>query len=54
MGEEKEWLGEAEEAAFTFAQLRDVNIMVTVSGGNAAGSDEPNVKPWLDWISSNS
>ena len=53
VGEEKEWLGEAGDTAFSFDQLREANIVVTVSGGNVAGSDEPNVRPWWDWISSN-
>lgn len=52
-GEEKDWLGDGGEGKFDFPQMEEVNVPVTVSGGNVAGSDGPDVQRWWDWIGSN-
>lgn len=53
IGDEKEWLGEGGEGKFDFTQMDEVNVSVTVAGGNVLGADGPDVKQWWDWIGSN-
>lgn len=53
IGEEKEWLGDGGEGKFDFSQMEEVNVSVTVAGGNVLGSDGPDVQQWWDWIGSN-
>ena len=53
IGDEKEWLGEVGEGKFDFTQMDEVNVSVTVAGGNVLGADGPDVKQWWDWIGSN-
>ncbi len=48
--EEKEWLGDGGEGKFEFSQMEEVNVSVSVAGGNVLGSDGPDVKQWWDWI----
>lgn len=50
IGEEKEWLGDGGEGKFEFSQMEEVNVSVSVAGGNVLGSDGPDVKQWWDWI----
>jgi len=52
-GEEKEWLGDGGEGKFDFSQMEEVNVPVTVVGGNVLGGDGPDVKQWWDWIGGN-
>lgn len=51
--EEKEWLGDGGEGKFDFAQMDEVNVAVSVVGGNVLGADGPDVKQWWDWIGKN-
>ena len=53
IGDEKEWLGDGGEGKFDFTQMDEVNVSVTVAGGNVLGADGPDVKQWWDWIGSN-
>ena len=53
IGEEKEWLGDGGDGRFEFSQMDEVNVSVSVAGGNVLGADGPNVKQWWDWIASN-
>ncbi|KAI9713630.1 MAG: hypothetical protein M1812_006602 [Candelaria pacifica] len=53
LNEEKEWLGEVGDGKFEFSQMEEFDIPVAVAGGNVAGTDEPNVRRWWDWIGSN-
>ena len=52
IGDEKEWLGDGGEGKFDFTQMDEVNVSVTVVGGNVLGADGPDVKQWWDWIES--
>ena len=53
IGEEKEWLGDGGEGKFEFSQMDEVNVLVSVAGGNVLGADGSDVKQWWDWIASN-
>ncbi|KAK4693387.1 signal recognition particle receptor subunit beta, partial [Lecanoromycetidae sp. Uapishka_2] len=53
IGEEKEWLGDGGEGKFEFSQMVEVNVLVSVAGGNVMGPDGPDVKQWWEWIGSN-
>lgn len=53
LGEEKEWLGDGGEGKFEFSQMQEVNVSVTVAGGNVLGSETPDVKQWWNWIGNN-
>lgn len=53
VGEEKDWLGDSGTGKFAFSQLDEVNVPVTVLGGNVVGCDGPDVAKWWDWIGSN-
>jgi len=53
IGEEKEWLGDRGEGEFDLSQMEEVNVSVSVVGGNVLGADGPDVKQWCDWIGSN-
>lgn len=49
--EEKEWLGEGGEGAFTFEQMRESGTSVDVIGGNViAGKEGGDVEKWWQWI----
>ena len=49
--EEKEWLGEGGEGAFTFDQMSESRTNVDVIGGNVVGGKEgPGVDKWWEWI----
>jgi signal recognition particle receptor subunit beta len=49
--EEKEWLGEGGEGAFTFEQMRESGTNVDVIGGNVqAGKEGADVEKWWQWI----
>lgn len=50
IAEEKEWLGDAGDGKFEFSQMDEVNVAVSVAGGNALGTSGPDVKQWWDWI----
>ena len=52
-GEEKEWLGDGGDGRFEFSQMDEVNVPVSVAGGNVLGADGPDMKQWWDWIASN-
>ena len=52
IGEEKEWLGDGGNSKFEFSQMDEVNVAVSVAGGNVLGADGPDVKQWWDWIAS--
>ena len=52
-GEEKEWLGDGGEGKFEFPQMEEVNVLVSVKGGNVTGADGADVKQWWDWVGSN-
>ena len=52
-GEEKDWLGDGGKGDFEFSQMGEVNVPVTVLGGNVVGPDGPDVAKWWDWIGSN-
>ena len=50
-GERDHWLGEEGESKFTFAQLNEFGIGVTVKGGNVTGGEGgADVEEWWDWI----
>ena len=51
-GEDKDWLGDDGDAKFEFTQMEELNIPVTVLGGNVMGSEKPDVEKWWDWIGS--
>ena len=53
VGEEKEWLGDGGDGKFEFSQMDEVNVTVSVAGGNVLGPDGAEVKQWWDWIASN-
>ena len=53
IGEEKEWLGDGGEGKFDFSQMEEVNVSVTVAGGNVLGADGNDIQQWWDWIGSN-
>ena len=53
IGEEKEWLGDGGEGRFEFSQMEEVNVSVSVAGGNVLGSEGPDIQQWWDWIGSN-
>lgn len=53
IGEDKEWLGNGGEGKFEFSQMEEVNVSVSVVGGNVLGSEGPDVKKWWAWIGSN-
>ena len=53
ISDEKEWLGDGGEGKFDFTQMEEVNVPVTVAGGNVLGADGPDVKQWWEWIGSN-
>ncbi|SLM37646.1 signal recognition particle receptor beta subunit [Lasallia pustulata] len=53
LGEERDWLGDGGEGKFDFSQMEEVNVSVTVSGGNVLGADGADVVRWWDWIGSN-
>ena len=53
IGEEKEWLGDGGDGQFEFSQMDEVNVAVSVAGGNVLGADGSDVKQWWDWIASN-
>lgn len=53
IGEEKERLGDGGNGKFEFSQMDEVNVAVSVAGGNVLGADGPDVKQWWDWIASN-
>ena len=53
VGEEKEWLGDGGDGNFGFSQMDEVNVAVSVAGGNVLGADGPDVKQWWDWIANN-
>ncbi|KAI9702572.1 MAG: hypothetical protein M1836_001052 [Candelina mexicana] len=53
LNEEKEWLGEMGEGKFDFSQMEEFDIPIAVAGGNVAGTEEPDVRSWWDWIGSN-
>lgn len=50
IGEEKEWLGDGGEGAFSFQQMEEVGVSVDVLGGNVLGVDGANVEAWWAWI----
>lgn len=50
IGDEKDWLGERDEAQFRFSQLADLDVPVHVAGGNAMGPDGSDVKQWWEWL----
>ena len=52
-GDEKDWLGEGGEGKFEFSQMEEVNVSVTVAGGNVGSSGENDVTKWWDWIGGN-
>ena len=53
IGEEKEWLGDGGDGKFEFSQMDEVNVSVSVAGGNVLGADGPDVNQWWDWIANN-
>ena len=53
IGEEREWLGDGGEGRFKFSQMEEVNVSVSVAGGNVQGSEGSDVKKWWAWIGSN-
>ena len=52
-GQENDWLGDGGEGKFEFSQMDEVNVAVTVLGGNVQGAEGPNVQNWWEWIGSN-
>lgn len=52
IGEEKDWLGDGGDGKFEFSQMEEVNVAVSVAGGNVLGADGPDVNQWWDWIAS--
>ena len=50
IGEEKEWLGDRGEGAFSFKQMEEAGVSVDVLGGNILGGDGPDVEAWWAWI----
>ncbi|MCJ1249926.1 hypothetical protein MMC30_007152 [Trapelia coarctata] len=52
-GDERGWLGEGGEGNFEFSQMVEVNVSVTVAGGNSGSFGENDVTKWWDWIGSN-
>ena len=53
IGEEKDWLGDGGDGKFEFSQMDELNVVVSVAGGNVLGADGPDVSQWWDWIASN-
>ena len=51
--EERDWLGDGGEGAFDFSQMEEVNVSVTVTGGNVTGTESADVAQWWDWIGGN-
>lgn len=51
-GDEKDSLGEGGEGKFEFSQMEEVNVSVTVAGGNVASAGDNDVTKWWDWIGS--
>ncbi|KAI4130052.1 MAG: hypothetical protein LQ347_003519 [Umbilicaria vellea] len=51
-GEERDWLGDGGDGNFNFSQMEEVNVPVTVLGGNVLGADDADVARWWDWIGS--
>lgn len=49
-GEEREWLGDGGEGKFEFSQMEEVNVSVSIAGGNVLGADGPDVRQWWDWV----
>ncbi|MCJ1368951.1 hypothetical protein MMC20_000158 [Loxospora ochrophaea] len=49
-GEEKDWLGDGGEGKFEFSQMEEVNVPVSIVGGNVLSVDGANVQSWWDWI----
>lgn len=52
VGEEKDWLGDGGVGKFDLSQMEQVNVPVTVLGGNVLGADGADVARWWDWIGS--
>lgn len=52
-GHENDWLGDGGEGKFEFSQMEEVNVPVSVLGGNVQCAEGPNVQKWWDWIASN-
>ena len=53
LGGEQGWLGGSGKPDFTFSQLQELNIDVTVLEGSAAGENGANVSQWRDWVEAN-
>lgn len=51
--EERDLLGDGGEGKFSFSQMEEVNVPVTVLGGNVVGADGADVARWWDWIGTN-
>ncbi|KAK0511362.1 hypothetical protein JMJ35_005935 [Cladonia borealis] len=52
-GEEREWLGEGGEGKFTFGQMEESNVQVSVVGWNVVGAEGPDVQGWWAWVGEN-
>lgn len=50
VGGERDWLGEEGEEKFTFAQMEELGVKISVRGGNVSGGEQPDVKEWWAWI----
>lgn len=51
--EEKDWLGEGGANKFTFTQMEEFDVTISVAGGNVVGGEGGNVSRWWDWIGKN-
>lgn len=52
-GEEREWLGEEGDRKFTFGQMEESGVKVSVVGGNVLGAEGADVQGWWGWIGEN-
>jgi len=52
-GDAQDWLGEGGEGKYEFSQMAEVNVSVTVAGGNVGSAGETDVRKWWEWIGSN-
>lgn len=48
--DEKEILGQGGDGKFEFAQMEEVNVPISVQGGNVTGSEGADIDSWWSWV----